>query len=199
MSMMADVLSSPLAINSSTRFLKSVKASATAVFNTIIADAQLASEPTARNSKRLPVKANGDVRLRSVLSIINSGISGISNFIPCLPATVKRSFLSAFSMCSRRSVNCLPRNEEMIAGGASLAPRRCALVALMIEALSKPLCLYTPIKVSVMKTTKRRLSSGVLPGPWSRMPVSVARLQLLCLPEPLMPANGFSWRSTRKP
>ena len=85
---------------------------------------KLASEPTARNSKRLPVKANGDVRLRSVLSIINSGISGISNFMPCLPATVKRSFLSAFSMCSRRSVNCLPRNEEMIAGGASLAPRR---------------------------------------------------------------------------
>ena len=44
---------------------------------------------------------------------------------------------------------------------------------------------------------KRAVS--VLPGPWSRMPVSVARLQLLCLPEPLMPANGFSWRSTRKP
>ena len=30
--------------------------------------AELASEPTARNSKRLPVKANGEVRLRSVLS-----------------------------------------------------------------------------------------------------------------------------------
>ena len=32
----------------------------------IMAAAQLADEPAARNSKRLPVKANGEVRLRSV-------------------------------------------------------------------------------------------------------------------------------------
>ena len=34
-----------------------------------MAEAQFASEPTARNSKRLPEKANGEVRLRSVLSV----------------------------------------------------------------------------------------------------------------------------------
>ena len=30
-------------------------------------DAQLASEPTARNSKRFPVKANGEVRLVGII------------------------------------------------------------------------------------------------------------------------------------
>ena len=36
--------------------------------------AQLAEEPTARNSNLFPVKAKGEVRLRSVLSSINSGM-----------------------------------------------------------------------------------------------------------------------------
>ena len=40
----------------------------------IMALAQLASEPGARNSKRFPVNAKGEVRLRSVLSISSSGI-----------------------------------------------------------------------------------------------------------------------------
>ena len=126
-------------IRLSTLFLKSTKASATAAFRAIIALAQLASEPTARNSKRLPVKANGLVRLRSVLSMSSSGISGMSSSILCLPATVNKSSLSAFSICSSSSLTCLPKKLEMMAGGASLAPRRCALVALMILAFSKPL------------------------------------------------------------
>ena len=43
---------------------------------------------------------------------------------------------------------------------------------------------------------KRRFCSAVLPGACSRIPLSVESDQLLCLPEPLMPANGFSWSST---
>ena len=199
MSRIALILSSPFSMSASTRFLKLARASATAVLSTIIALAQLASEPTARNSKRLPVNANGDVRLRSVLSMSSSGISGMSSFRPCLPATLKSSSLFDDSMCPRISVSWCPRNDEMMAGGASLAPRRCAFVALMMLALSSPLCLYTAMRVSTMKTMKRRLSSGVLPGPCRSMPLSVARLQLLCLPEPLTPAKGFSCRSTRKP
>ena len=141
MSMIADVRSSPFATRASTRSLKTCKASATAVLSTIIADAQLASEPTARNSKRLPVKAKGDVRLRSVLSISNSGISGISICKPVFPVRLKIFSLSAFSICSRRSLICFPRKEEMIAGGASLAPRRWSLVALITDAFRSPLCL----------------------------------------------------------
>src|SRR5574344_565320 len=117
----------------------------------------------------------------------------------CALPILNSSFLSDFSIWFNRSVSCLPRKEEMIAGGASLPPRRCSLVALMIEALSSPLCLYTAISVSTMKVTKRRFSSGVLPGAWSSLPLSAERLQLLCFPLPLIPSNGFSCSSTRKP
>ena len=141
MSMMADGSSSPFATKASTRSLKFCRASATVVLSTIMADAQLAPEPTARNSKRFPVKANGDVRLRSVLSISNSGISGISICKPVLPLRLKMFSLSDFSICSSKSLICFPRKEEMIAGGASFPPRRWSLVALITDAFRSPLCL----------------------------------------------------------
>ena len=138
-SRMAETLGSPFSINASTSFLNFTNWFATAEFNAIMAEAQFASEPTARNSKRLPVKANGEVRLRSVLSISNSGICGISNFIPCLPLRLIKSSFVLFSIWSNTCDNCFPRKEEIIAGGASFAPRRWALVALEIEAFSSPL------------------------------------------------------------
>ena len=117
-----------------------VSCSATAALRVIIAEAQLVSEPTARNSKRLPVKAKGEVRLRSVLSISNSGIEGI----PCILKPVFESKMIASSLwlsaiLSRAADTCLPRNTEMIAGGASLAPRRWALVAVETDAFNAPL------------------------------------------------------------
>ena len=129
----------PAAIFSSTSALKACSCSATAAFNTSIADAQLACEPTARNSKRLPVKAKGEVRFRSVLSISSSGMRAMSSFMPCLPANWKSS-VSLFSKCSNTCDSCEPRKLEMIAGGASLAPKRCALVALEMLAFSRALC-----------------------------------------------------------
>ena len=136
---MAVVCSVPAAIRASTRFLKLVNASATAVLSTSMAAAQLAEEPTALNSKRLPVKANGLVRLRSVLSMLISGISGISSFRVWRPLMAPKSVGVAFSIFSRISEICLPKKDEMMAGGASLAPKRCWLVAVMIEAFNKPL------------------------------------------------------------
>ena len=41
--------------------------------------------------------------------------------------------------------------------------------------------------------------SGLLPGSRRLSPVSVDIDQLLCLPLPLMPAYGFSWRLQWKP
>ena len=87
----------------------------------------------------------------------------------------------------------------MIAGGASLAPKRWALVALEMLAFNNPLWRYTAISTLTMKVMKRRFSSGVLPGAIRRMPVSVPNDQLLCLPEPFTPLNGFSCSRTRKP
>ena len=197
--MMAEIFGSPFSMSASTSCLNRASCSATAALSAIMALAQFASEPTARNSKRLPVKANGEVRLRSVLSISSSGICGMSSFIPCLPASETRSSLPLSSIWSSTCVSCLPRKEEMMAGGASLAPRRWALVALMIEAFSKPLWWYTAIRVLTMKVMKRRLSSAVLPGAISRTPVSVPSDQLLCFPEPLTPLKGFSCSNRRKP
>ena len=97
-SRIAETFGSPFSIRASTSFLNFISCSATAEFNAIMALAQLASEPTARNSNRFPVKAKGEVRLRSVLSISNSGIWGISSFIPCFPLRLIRSSLVLFSI-----------------------------------------------------------------------------------------------------
>ena len=193
------VRSVPWAMSASTRVLKSVSASATAVLSTIIAVEQLALEPRARNSKRLPTNAKGEVRLRSVLSTRISGICGISSFTSCLPPIAVSSSELELATVSMSSLNSLPKKEEIMAGGASCPPSRCEFVALMILALSKPLWRYTPISVSTTKVRKRRVSSGVLPGECKMTPVSVLSDQLLCLPLPLMPAKGFSWSKQRKP
>ena len=161
---MALILASPLLKSVFTRSLKSVSASATAALRAIIVLAGLALEPVARNSKRLPVKAKGDVRLRSVSSTLSSGIWGTSRRTACLPSIWKSSSFVACSILSRSSEICEPKKLEIIAGGASQAPRRGALVALIIEAFSTPLWRYTPKRVSTTKVIKRRLSSGVLPG-----------------------------------
>ena len=50
-----------------------------------------------------------------------------------------------------------------------------------------------------MKATNRQLSFSVSPGTNKLTPVSVFRPQLLCLPLPLMPANGFSWKRMARP
>ena len=110
------------------------------MLSTIIASAQLSDEPTARNSKRLPVKANGEVRLRSVLSSSSVGMCEMPLILKTFLASkrIASSPLLAASLSSTAET-CVPRKVEMMAGGASLAPRRWAFVALMIDAFSRPL------------------------------------------------------------
>ena len=131
--------SSPAARRESTADLNSMSCCATQALRAIIADAQLADEPTARNSNRLPVNANGDVRFRSVLS---SMISGICDTLSRSPSLVERSDSSSLdedSIRCRISASCDPVKIDMIAGGASLAPRRWALVAEAMDAFRRPL------------------------------------------------------------
>ena len=94
-----------------------------------------ADEPTARNSNLFPVKANGDVRLRSVLSFSTSGslatpslIIACAAFADVLPAAID----------SIIAVRLWPMKTEMMAGGASLAPRRCSLPLDAMPARSRP-------------------------------------------------------------
>ena len=90
-------------------------------------------DPTARNSNLLPVKANGDVRLRSVGSLAVSGR-------PATPTSSRRwATSSEFFPCmnaSKPAVTSSPRYMDMMAGGASWPPRRWSLDAVAITALS---------------------------------------------------------------
>ena len=78
-------------------------------------------EPRLRNSNLLPVKAKGEVRLRSVVSRLKRGVTftPMSRRVFSCAETVWRP-----SMAVSISVRSSPRNIEMMAGGASLAPRR---------------------------------------------------------------------------
>ena len=62
---------------SSMSFSRTSIPSATAVLIQVIGNETESFEPAARNSNLLPVKANGEVRLRSVLSLSRSGICWI--------------------------------------------------------------------------------------------------------------------------
>ena len=52
---------------------------------------------------------------------------------------------------------------------------------------------------AAQKKRKWTLSAGVSPGSSRLVPVSVPIDQLLCLPEPLTPAKGFSCRRQTRP
>ena len=196
---MACSFCSPEVIRASTSRRNSFSCEATAVLRAIMAQPQLAEEPTARNSKRLPVKAKGDVRLRSVLSTSTSGMCATPSCIRRFSSSTMACSLSAFSSWSSTAESWLPRKTLMMEGGASWAPRRWALVAVIMEAFRRALCFLTAIITLTRKVTKRRFSSGVLPGVRRPTPVSVPSDQLQCLPEPLTPAKGFSCNSTLNP
>src|SRR5450432_247056 len=83
-------------------------------------------DPGARNSNRLPVKANGLVRLRSPGSVGKFG--NVSTPIVSVPFSLD-DVAPPFAIWSNTSVNWSPKKIEMIAGGASLAPRRWSLDA----------------------------------------------------------------------
>ncbi len=80
----------------------------------------------------------------------------------------------------------------MMAGGASFAPSRWSLAAPDTATRSNSGYFATARRTATQKTRNWALSCGVSPGLSRFSPASVAIDQLLCLPEPLMPANGFS-------
>ena len=87
----------------------------------------------------------------------------------------------------------------MIAGGASLAPRRWSWPASAMLARRMSACSLTPRMTASRNARNWALAWGSLPGSRRFSPSSVAIDQLLCLPEPLMPANGFSWMRNMSP
>ena len=171
-------------------------ASAAIVFRTVFGKASDMLDPSARNSNLLPVKANGEVRLRSPPSIGSGGSTVV-------PRSRKEAGVfgspSPLAIASKTLSSSAPRKIEMIAGGASLAPSRWSWPMLATEARSRPWCLFTAWITAAQKNRKWMLSAGVSPGLSRLVPVSVPIDQLLCLPEPLTPANGFSCRRQTRP
>jgi hypothetical protein len=96
-------------------------ASATIVLSTVFGSASDCEEPRARNSNFWPVNANGEVRLRSPPCIGRCGSTDapISRYVEGVAASPE-----PVSIAVNTFVSSAPRNAEMIAGGASLAPRR---------------------------------------------------------------------------
>ena len=92
-----------------------------------------------------------------------------------------------------------PRKIEMIAGGASFAPRRWSWPMAATDARTRPWCLLTAWITAAQKNRKLMFSDGLSPGSSRFPPVSVPMDQLLCLPEPFTPANGFSCSRHTRP
>ena len=166
------------------------------MFSTVFGKPSDVLDPTARNSNLLPVNANGEVRLRSPPCIGRCG----SAVEPSL-----RTAASVFpspepdAIDSNAFSSSAPRKIEMIAGGASLAPRRWSWPMLATEARSRPWCLFTAWITAAQKNRKLVFSAGVSPGSIRLWPSFVPIDQLLCLPDPFTPANGFSWSRQTRP
>ena len=197
-SIIASSCFSPLAIWASTSALNFTNWSPTIVLSTIMEGPQFAADPTARNSNLFPVKAKGEVLFRSVLSSKISGICPIPNSITPLFPLPDLSFFPGFSISSSILNNWLPIKMEIIAGGASFAPKRWSFPAEAIAARNKSACWQTAWIVFTKKTKNWRFSWGLIPGESKFLPLSVLRDQLLCLPEPFTRAKGFSWNNTFK-
>ena len=91
------------------------------VFSTTLGSDSDMLDPSARNSNLFPVNANGLVRLRSPPCIGSGGSTGVprprNDSGVDSPTSPRSIALNTFSSSE-------PRKIEMIAGGASLAPRR---------------------------------------------------------------------------
>ena len=157
----------------------------------------LQDEATILNSKRFPVNANGDVRLRSVGSLSTAGHS----FTPrsSIPAGIDESAYPFSIIWSTTPPIWSPKKIEIIAGGASCAPRRWSFPGLEAAVRRRSACRLTAFITQPTINWKRISVSGDLPGLNRLMPSSVERDQLLCFPEPFIPANGFSWSKHTRP
>ena len=92
-----------------------------------------------------------------------------------------------------------PKYIDIIAGGASLPPKRWSFEALVTQARSKSPYKSTARIEAATETKKGMFFSGALPNS-KKVGVSLLHKdQLLCLPEPLTPSKGFSWNKAFNP
>jgi hypothetical protein len=155
-----------------------------------------ADEPTARNSNLLPVKANGEVRLRSVASIGRTGSEVDAQLdVPPLLRRRGRALLELLD-----DVLQLRAEEDRHDGRRRLVRAEAVVVARVGDRRAQQVGVDVDAADDGHRNARNwALACGSLPGSSRFSPSSVAIDQLLCLPEPLMPANGFSWMSSIRP
>ena len=147
-------------------------------------------EPTVRNSNLLPVKANGDVRLRSVASFFMYGMECTP--VKSFPPWMVFSIVPFATSCVRISSSCSPKNMEIITGGASFPPSLWSFPGFEAERRKSSACSSTALITAARKNKNCVFSCGFLPGFKRFLPVFVIIAQLSCFPEPFTPAKGFS-------
>mmetsp|Transcript_40131 Transcript_40131/g.99329 ORF Transcript_40131/g.99329 Transcript_40131/m.99329 type:complete len:254 (-) Transcript_40131:891-1652(-) len=157
-------------------------------------------EPTARNSKRWPPYGKGDVRLRSSAGACTMGSRSTPRFTGVVYGLYSDTL--PFMNSVRYAVICLPRYVEITEGGASMAPRRKSLPG---EAMDRRM--RSPY--SLTAATMAAITTGKISGLPERLvmsaglssctPSSVEMDQLLCLPLPFTPWNGFSCSRHARP
>ena len=171
-------------------------ASATIVLSTVFGKLGDMLEPSARNSNLLPVNANGLVRFRSPV---------------CFGSARQHRRAEPHELARRRHVDLAARErvEDVLQLGAEedRDDRRRRLVgaqAVVLPGGGHRGAQQALVGVDGLDRPRRRRtgtagsSSGVSPGSSRFSPVSVPIDQLLCLPEPLTPANGFSCSSATR-
>ncbi len=128
--------------------------------------------------------------MRSVASFIKSGsvFTPVSSILPVMLWVASPVLISCFNTSS----SCSPRYTEIIAGGASFAPSLWSFPTSAAASRSKSAWISTAFNIQVKTSRNWKFSCGVTPGSSRLIPSSVVRDQLLCLPDPFTPANGFS-------
>ena len=144
----------------------------------------------------LPVKANGEVRLRSVASRGRPGSdetprSSEPPSLDCDAAPLLELLDDVHELRAQEDGH--DRRRRLVGAQAVVVARvgdgRAQQVRVHVDAADDG------------QQERQELGVGmrVLPGSSRFSPWSVAIDQLLCLPLPLMPANGFSWMSSIRP
>ena len=147
-------------------------------------------------SNLLPVNANVLVRFLSVGTRWRLGRDDTPSWIAesksglLLSPAMKRS--TDWSMSS-------PRYTLTMAGGASFAPSRWSLPTPLMATLIRSACLSIARMVAARNSMNSALPSGLSPGLSREGNALLPTLQLLCLPLPLTPLNGFSCSRAASP
>ena len=176
----------------SKRSAKRQRISATAVFRLILLQAMDCEEPSMRNSNLLPVKANGDVRLRSLVSWKNFGRLCTSIFRLALLLfsvfLVVDEILDAFFQ--------IMSDEDRQHGRRSLMSAQTMIISGTGGRNTQQFRIFVHCLDDCAQETAGTARRCLMER--ARFSPSADIDQLLCLPLPLMPSKGFSCsRQTR--